>query len=89
MKKGKIAIGIPSVRGTHVLPLILPKFKEEYPGIEINVVEGDSNYLQECLLSGKIDLILTSLPSTDKKIIELENLQNIFLTYLSLSQKSF
>ncbi len=68
MKKGKITIGIPSVRGTHVLPLILPKFKEEYPGIDIHVIEGDSNYLEECLLSGKVDLVLTSLPSTDKKI---------------------
>ena len=68
MKKGKITIGIPSVRGTHVLPLILPKFKKEYPGIDIHVIEGDSNYLEECLLSGKVDLVLTSLPSTDKRI---------------------
>lgn len=68
MKKGKITIGIPSVRGTHVLPLILPKFKKEYPGIDIHVIEGDSNYLEECLLSGKVDLVLTSLPSTDKGI---------------------
>lgn len=68
MKKGNITIGIPSVRGTHVLPLILPKFKEEYPGIDIHVIEGDSNYLEECLLSGKVDLVLTSLPSTDKRI---------------------
>lgn len=68
MKKGKITIGIPSVRGTHVLPLILPKFKEKYPGIEIHIIEGDSNYLEECLLSGKVDLVLTSLPSKDKKL---------------------
>jgi len=68
MKKGNITIGIPSVRGTHVLPLILPKFKDEYPGIDIHVIEGDSNYLEECLLSGKVDLVLTSLPSTDKRI---------------------
>lgn len=68
MKKGKITIGIPSVRGTHVLPLILPKFKEEYPFIEIHIIEGDSNYLEECLLCGKVDLVLTSLPSNNKKI---------------------
>lgn len=68
MKKGKITIGIPAVRGTHVLPLILPKFKEEYPFIEVHIIEGDSNYLEECLLSGKVDLVLTSLPSTNKKI---------------------
>lgn len=68
MKKGKITVGIPSVRGTHVLPLILPKFKEKYPGIEICVVEGDSNLLESSLISGKVDLVLTSFPSADNKI---------------------
>lgn len=68
MKKGKITIGIPAVRGTYVLPLILPKFKEKYPFIEVHIIEGDSNYLEECLLSGRVDLVLTSLPSTNKKV---------------------
>ena len=68
MKKGKLTVGIPSVRGTHVLPLILPKFKEKFPAMEIHLIEGDSNYLQECLFSGKVDLVLTSLPTNHKKI---------------------
>ena len=68
MKKGKMTIGLPAVRGTHVLPLVLPKFKEKYPDIEIHLVEGDSNYLEECLLSGKVDLVLTSLPTSHDKI---------------------
>lgn len=68
MKKGKLTIGIPSVRGTHILPLILPKFTEKYPGVEISIIEGDSNYLENFLLAGKIDLVLTSFPSDNKKI---------------------
>ena len=68
MKKGKLTVGIPSVRGTHVLPLILPKFKEKFPAMEIHLIEGDSNYLEECLFSGKVDLVLTSLPTNHKKI---------------------
>lgn len=68
MKKGKITIGIPAVRGTHVLPLILPKFTSEYPGIEIKLIEGDSNLLEKLLLSGTVDLVLTSLPREDNKI---------------------
>ena len=67
-KKGSITIGLPAVRGTHVLPLVLPKFKEKYPDIKVHLVEGDSNYLDECLLSGKVDLVLTSLPTSHKKI---------------------
>lgn len=68
MKKGKLTVAIPSVRGTHVLPLIIPKFKEEYPDIEVRIIEDDSNYLEKCLLEGKVDLVLTSFPSQDKKI---------------------
>jgi DNA-binding transcriptional LysR family regulator len=68
IKKGKITIGIPSVRGTHVLPLILPRFTKEYPGIEIALVEGNSNFLETALLSGKVDLVLTSLPKDNNKI---------------------
>ncbi|SCH05631.1 HTH-type transcriptional activator CmpR [uncultured Clostridium sp.] len=68
MKKGKITLGIPSVRGTYVLPFILPRFSEKYPGIEIEIIEGDSNFLEESLISGKVDLVFTSLPSNNKKI---------------------
>ena len=32
------------------------------------LIEGDSNYLEECLFSGKVDLVLTSLPTNHKKI---------------------
>ena len=69
MKKGKITIGIPSVRGTYIFPIILPIFKKDYPGIEIEVVEADSNLLEELLLSRKIDLLITSLPSNNKLLI--------------------
>ncbi len=34
-RKGKIAIGIPSLRGSFMLPHILPVFHKEYPGIEL------------------------------------------------------
>ncbi len=68
IKKGKITIGIPAVRATDVLPVVLPKFKEKFPEMEVHLVEGDSNYLEECLFSGKVDLVLTSLPSNHKKI---------------------
>ncbi|WP_042273395.1 LysR family transcriptional regulator [[Clostridium] dakarense] len=67
MKKGKITIGITPLRGAFILPLILPKFMEKYPGIEIKIVEGDDN-LENYLIEGKVDLVFTSLPTTDKRI---------------------
>ncbi len=69
MKKGKITIGIPSLRGAFILPLILPNFMKRYPGIEIKIVEGDDN-LESYLIEGKVDLVFTSFPTTDKRITQ-------------------
>lgn len=36
--------------------------------INIEIVEWNSNFLEDCLLNGKVDLVFTSLPSKDKRI---------------------
>ena len=69
MKKGKITIGITPLRGAFILPLILPNFMKKYPGIEIKIIEGDKN-LESYLVEGKVDLVFTSLPTTDKRITQ-------------------
>ena len=68
MKKGKITIGIPELRGSFILPIILPDFHKKYPGIEIKIIEGNGDFLEDCLIKGKIDLVFTSFPTNDKRI---------------------
>jgi DNA-binding transcriptional LysR family regulator len=68
MNKGRISIGIPSVRGGSMMPHILPVFHQEYPGIELVLVEGNGKQLEHFLLNGKIDIGFTIPPLSDKRI---------------------
>jgi DNA-binding transcriptional LysR family regulator len=69
MRKGRIAIGIPSLRGSFMLPHILPVFHKEYPGIETVLLEGNGQQLEYFLLNGKIDLAFTIPHVSSKPII--------------------
>lgn len=57
-QKGRISLGIPSERGGYMLPPILRKFKEKYPGIEVKTREANTDFLLEELKKGKVDLII-------------------------------
>jgi DNA-binding transcriptional LysR family regulator len=68
LKKGRISIGIPSLRGSFLLPYVLPTFHEKYPGIELTLIEGNSQELEHCLLNGKVDVAFTVIHSLSNKI---------------------
>ena len=57
-KFGKLSVGIPVTRATHLLPQLLPVFQERYPDIKLQIVEKSSSALEELLLRGALDLIV-------------------------------
>lgn len=59
---GQISIGISHTRGRFLLPIILPAYKEKFPNIELNLIEGNSSELTHSLIHGDIDLIIDLLP---------------------------
>jgi DNA-binding transcriptional LysR family regulator len=59
---GQLTIGISHTRGRVILPEVLPLYKEKFPNIELNLVEGNSSALANDLLHGDIDLIIDMLP---------------------------
>jgi DNA-binding transcriptional LysR family regulator len=69
MRKGRIAIGIPSLRGSFMLPHLLPAFHKEYPGIELVLLEGNGQQLEYFLLNGKVDIAFTIPPLRDNRIV--------------------
>jgi DNA-binding transcriptional LysR family regulator len=69
LKKGRISIGIPSLRGSFILPYVLPLFHEKYPGIELVLVEGNSQELEHSLLNGKVNIVFTIIPFLNNQII--------------------
>lgn len=80
-KRGKLAIGLSPIRGLVFLPLILPKFSEEYPGVEIKVLEAPTSKLDSALANGEIDVMISLLPfsNSDVETIRLVNEEILML----------
>lgn len=68
MKKGKLTIGSLPITGSHILPRVLPVFKEKYPDVEIALVEDTTTNLELLTARGQTDLSLLSLPFEDKSL---------------------
>jgi DNA-binding transcriptional LysR family regulator len=58
LKKGRVTVGSTMYLTTHILPLILPEFKEKCPNIELNILEENSTELEHSLSAGMIDFAI-------------------------------
>lgn len=61
---GRLRLGISVTRAMQVMPLVIPVFAEQYPGVTLELTESGSGTLEKLLLEGKIDLALAALEST-------------------------
>ncbi len=62
LKKGRLVIGSLPMTGSHVMPVILPAFRERFPDIEIVLIEDTTANLEKLASTGETDLCLLSLP---------------------------
>lgn len=53
---GKVRIGIFTSVAVEWLPKIIKKFQERYPGIEIQLIDGDYSEIEQWLLEDKLDI---------------------------------
>lgn len=60
LSTGKLVLGGSNLNISYVLPSLLQRFVSKYPNIEIELVEGSINTLQQMLLAGQIDLVMDS-----------------------------
>lgn len=98
MKKGRLTIGISASRGEYWLPMMLPVFKKRHPGIEIKLVEGTYDYLEENVEKEHIDIaLITASALTDnietvvlseEKIILVVSEKHHLLEGIDLSENS-
>ncbi|WP_339062146.1 LysR family transcriptional regulator [Tepidibacillus marianensis] len=65
MKKGQLIIGSLPITGSHLLPLALPLFQKQYPGIELVLIEETTSNLESLTAKGQTDISLLSLPILD------------------------
>ncbi len=57
LKSGNLVIGGSSLYSSLVLPKMMTSFSQEYPGVEIALVEESTSKLAEMLQQGSVDLI--------------------------------
>lgn len=76
--RGTIRLGIPTTRGTILVPSMVPEFQKQYPNVDVQVRLNDTHKLEDLLLSGEIDLFLgvdaKEHPLFDKIELERETL---------------
>ncbi len=59
---GELKIAVPVIRGSHILPSVIPEFRKLYPHIRLTLNESDSQPLEKLLLDGNVDLAIIHLP---------------------------
>ena len=58
-RTGKIRLGSTALTGEFLLPQLIDSFEQAFPNVELILVEGTMQELQEMVKSGKTDLALT------------------------------
>lgn len=59
-QSGQITLGITSLTGEFLLPLILDPFEQKFPHVDLILIENNMNVLQEMVKNGKVDLAFIS-----------------------------
>lgn len=68
MRKGRLVVGSLPMTGAHVLPYVLPVFREAYPDIEIVLIEESTRNLEHLTASGGTDVSLLTLPLEEQSL---------------------
>lgn len=55
---GRLRVGMPHERAAYMLPLIMPKYSKEFPGIEIQLYTAGGQGLYDALNKGQIDFMI-------------------------------
>ena len=62
LHKGKIQVGVTVHLGSYVFPMLLPRYKEYYPNIEVQITESRSADLERALAHNDLDIALMHMP---------------------------
>lgn len=59
---GILKVAFPTMRGSYMLPCTIPVFSKRYPRVKLDIIEADSDLLEDMLLRGETDLAFFNLP---------------------------
>lgn len=68
LKTGNVSVGIPPVIGTSYFPPLIANFRNDYPGINLSIIENGAVTVYEMVEKGFVDLGLIILPELSDRI---------------------
>lgn len=63
LQTGKIVVGCSNYLTSDVLPQLVSQFRNQYPGVEITLIEANSIHLREMLNDEEVDLVIDNFES--------------------------
>jgi DNA-binding transcriptional LysR family regulator len=64
---GKITLACVPTAATHLLPAVLPRFVEQYPGVDITLLDDNSRNIERMVAAEEVDFGICSHVSTDNR----------------------
>ncbi|WP_371373509.1 LysR family transcriptional regulator [Sporomusa aerivorans] len=64
LKKGELSIGLPPMVGSRFFPHVIGRFRQQYPLIQIKLIEVGSKQIESGVQEGVLDLGVIALPAT-------------------------
>lgn len=64
-KKGKLSIGVSPFRGLYLIPNMVKKVQERYPGVVVSIYDTNSEQIRKDAAEGNLDFAIVNLPVDD------------------------
>lgn len=84
---GRVRIASFRSVATHVLPPLIARFSQQFPQVEVSLVEADPNAVEQALREHRVDIGLVPLPRTSDDFETWEIMQDEFVVLLPPSTK--
>lgn len=68
LRTGNVSVGIPPVIGTSYFPPLIANFRNDFPGINLSIIENGAVTVYEMVEKGYVDLGLVILPELSDRI---------------------
>lgn len=73
-ERGKLVIGVSPFRSLYLMPRIVQKVREKYPGVQIVLHEAGSDQLRKEAAEGRYDFAVVNLP-VDESVLEVDPIE--------------
>ncbi len=72
--KGQLVIGITPFRSSYLIPDVVKKVREKFPGVTVKLVEGGSEQIRHGAAEGKFDFAVVNLP-VDETLMDIRPIE--------------